>query len=191
VTFAKWGDAYLSRTTGNTYRPLTDVEWEHAARGSTTMPFSKWRSIVTDQAKFCGEATYARRAKGPCLFTSSHGRRTVIAQKPAGFAVVTHREFIYVKASDGMPDVGCFRLVEAPMPKPADDQVLAHTHFLSRMKDWHSGMAASTAPLLLSAPVVSPSRLPSQRAPYARLRDRHPRRTTVARHLSSAPAHRR
>jgi NADPH-dependent curcumin reductase CurA len=46
-------------------------------------------------------------------------------------AVTTHREFIYVKAPDGMPDVGCFRLVEAPMPKPADGQVLARTNFLS------------------------------------------------------------
>jgi NADPH-dependent curcumin reductase CurA len=46
-------------------------------------------------------------------------------------AVETHREFIYVKVPDGMPDVGCFRLVETPMPKPADGQVLARTHFLS------------------------------------------------------------
>jgi NADPH-dependent curcumin reductase CurA len=46
-------------------------------------------------------------------------------------AVATHREFIYVKVPDGMPDVGCFRLIETPMPKPADGQVLARTHFLS------------------------------------------------------------
>jgi len=45
--------------------------------------------------------------------------------------VATHREIIYVRAPDGMPDAGCFRLVEAPMPKPADGQVLARTHFLS------------------------------------------------------------
>src|SRR5262245_48593148 len=51
--------------------------------------------------------------------------------------------------------------------------------------------AALRAPLLLSAPVVHPSRLPSQRAPRAPLRDRHPRRAVAARHLSSAPAHRR
>jgi hypothetical protein len=38
--------------------------------------------------------------------------------------VATHREFIYVKVPDGMPDVGYFRLVEAPMPKPAGGQVL-------------------------------------------------------------------
>ena len=46
-------------------------------------------------------------------------------------AVATHREIIYVRTPDGMPDAGCFRVVEAPMPKPADGQVLARTHFLS------------------------------------------------------------
>jgi NADPH-dependent curcumin reductase CurA len=45
--------------------------------------------------------------------------------------MATHREFIYVRAPDGMPDASCFRLVEAPMPQPADGQVLARTHFLS------------------------------------------------------------
>jgi NADPH-dependent curcumin reductase CurA len=45
--------------------------------------------------------------------------------------VVIHREIIYVRAPDGLPDAGCFRLVEAPMPMPADGQVLARTHFLS------------------------------------------------------------
>ena len=28
--------------------------------------------------------------------------------------MATHREFIYVKVPDGMPDLGCFRLVEVP-----------------------------------------------------------------------------
>ena len=45
--------------------------------------------------------------------------------------MATHREIIFVRAPDGMPDASCFRLVEAPMPKPADGQVLARTHFLS------------------------------------------------------------
>jgi NADPH-dependent curcumin reductase CurA len=45
--------------------------------------------------------------------------------------VATHREIVYVRAPDGMPDAGCFRIVEAPMPSPADGQVLARTHFLS------------------------------------------------------------
>jgi NADPH-dependent curcumin reductase len=46
-------------------------------------------------------------------------------------AVATHREIIYIKAPDGMPDASCFRLVEAPIPQPADGQVLVRTHFLS------------------------------------------------------------
>jgi NADPH-dependent curcumin reductase CurA len=45
--------------------------------------------------------------------------------------VATHREFIYLKVPDGMPDLGCFRLVEVPMPKPAEGQVLVRTHYLS------------------------------------------------------------
>jgi NADPH-dependent curcumin reductase CurA len=45
--------------------------------------------------------------------------------------VATHREIVFVQAPDGMPDARCFRLIEAPMPKPADGQVLARTHFLS------------------------------------------------------------
>jgi NADPH-dependent curcumin reductase len=45
--------------------------------------------------------------------------------------VATHREILFVQAPDGMPDARCFRLIEAPMPKPADGQVLARTHFLS------------------------------------------------------------
>jgi NADPH-dependent curcumin reductase CurA len=45
--------------------------------------------------------------------------------------MATHREIIYVKAPEGMPDAGCFRLVDAPMPKPGDGQVLVATHYLS------------------------------------------------------------
>ena len=45
--------------------------------------------------------------------------------------MTTHREIVYVRAPEGMPDADCFRLREAPMPRPADGQVLARTHFLS------------------------------------------------------------
>jgi NADPH-dependent curcumin reductase len=45
--------------------------------------------------------------------------------------VATHRQIIYTRVPDGMPDAGCFRLVEAPLPRPAEGQVLARTHFLS------------------------------------------------------------
>lgn len=43
----------------------------------------------------------------------------------------TSREIHYVKAPDGMPDASCFRLVEAPIPRPAQGQVLVATHYLS------------------------------------------------------------
>lgn len=43
----------------------------------------------------------------------------------------THREYLYVRAPDGMPDANCFRLVEAPIPEPGPGQVLARTHYLS------------------------------------------------------------
>ena len=46
-------------------------------------------------------------------------------------SVATNREIIYLRAPDGMPDAGCFRLVETPLPRPANGQVLTRTHFLS------------------------------------------------------------
>jgi NADPH-dependent curcumin reductase len=45
--------------------------------------------------------------------------------------VTMHREIVFVQVPHGMPDAGCFRLVEAPIPRPADGQVLARTHYLS------------------------------------------------------------
>ena len=38
--------------------------------------------------------------------------------------MATHRQFIYMRAPEGMPNAGCFRVVEAPMPSPADGEVL-------------------------------------------------------------------
>jgi len=45
--------------------------------------------------------------------------------------MATHRELLYVRAPDGMPDAGCFQLVEANVPSAAEGQVLVRTHFLS------------------------------------------------------------
>ncbi len=45
--------------------------------------------------------------------------------------MATHREILFVRAPDGMPDAGCFRVVEAPMPQPGEGQVLVATHYLS------------------------------------------------------------
>ena len=45
--------------------------------------------------------------------------------------MATHREIHYQRAPIGFVTEDCFRLVEVPMPEPADGQVLARTHFLS------------------------------------------------------------
>jgi hypothetical protein len=72
--------------------------------------------------------------------------------------MATHREIIYARAPAGMPDDGCFRLVEADVPKPADGEVLARTHFLSidpyfrRMMGGGHGQYAS--PLKLGSVMV-------------------------------------
>jgi NADPH-dependent curcumin reductase CurA len=34
--------------------------------------------------------------------------------------VATHREILYARVPEGTPDASCFRLVEAPLPRPAD-----------------------------------------------------------------------
>src|SRR5262249_46544770 len=47
------------------------------------------------------------------------------------YTMATHREILYVRPPEGMPDAGCFRLVEAPVPSPGDGQVLVRTHYLS------------------------------------------------------------
>ena len=44
---------------------------------------------------------------------------------------MSHKVTIYQKEPQGMPEPGCFRLTEQPVPRPADGQVLARTTFLS------------------------------------------------------------
>jgi formylglycine-generating enzyme required for sulfatase activity len=69
VTCVTWDDArayvtWLSRSTGETYRLLSESEWEYAARAGTTTPFSFGGTISTSQANYDGNFTYANGSTG-------------------------------------------------------------------------------------------------------------------------------
>ncbi len=64
-----WHDAqeyitWLARETGETYRLLTEAEWEYVARAGTSTPFWWGNEISTEQANYNGNSTYMGGAKG-------------------------------------------------------------------------------------------------------------------------------
>jgi formylglycine-generating enzyme required for sulfatase activity len=69
VINVSWDDAkayvaWLSKTTGQTYRLLTEAEREYVARAGTTTPFWWGSTITTGQANYDGNYTYASGSKG-------------------------------------------------------------------------------------------------------------------------------
>ena len=61
--FVKW----LNKKTGETYRLLSEVEWEYVARAGQTGPFGTGNGISSKDANFDGKAPYGAGAAGPYL----------------------------------------------------------------------------------------------------------------------------
>lgn len=55
---------WLSDKTGESYRLLSESEWEYAARAGTTTPFHTGSTISTEQANYNGNYTYGSGAAG-------------------------------------------------------------------------------------------------------------------------------
>ena len=69
VIKVSWNDAqqyvrWLSETTGQGYRLLSESEWEYAARAGTKTPFHTGVTISTTQANYDGRHTYGSGRKG-------------------------------------------------------------------------------------------------------------------------------
>ena len=69
VIHVSWEDAqayvrWLSEQTEESYRLLSEAEWEYVARAGTTTPFHFGRAIATSQANYNGNYTYGSGRRG-------------------------------------------------------------------------------------------------------------------------------
>ena len=69
VINVSWEDAqayvrWLAQETVETYRLLSESEWEYVARAGTTTPFNLGSTISTDQANYNGNYTFGSGRKG-------------------------------------------------------------------------------------------------------------------------------
>ena len=69
VIHVSWEDArayvrWLSEQTRESYRLLSEAEWEYVARAGTTTPFYFGRTIATSQANYNGNYTYGSGRRG-------------------------------------------------------------------------------------------------------------------------------
>ncbi|MFV0299157.1 MAG: NADP-dependent oxidoreductase [Hyphomicrobiaceae bacterium] len=66
--------------------------------------------------------------------------------------MTTHRVIRYIKEPDGLPDAGCFRIEDAPIPQAGEGQVLVKTRYLSidpYMRRMMSGTRSYANPLMV------------------------------------------
>ncbi len=66
----------------------------------------------------------------------------------------THRQVVLASRPDGIPQAEHFRIDEAPIPEPAEGQVVVRNHYLSvepAMRGWVNAAANYSTPVAIGA----------------------------------------